>query len=57
MERQSFDEAQFSAKKQEIRERLEAQRRSDLMQSILQAAQDRFDVERNAELLQEFQTS
>lgn len=55
--RQAFDEVGFAGKKTEIRDRLLAQRRSDLLQSILTAARDRYEIEMNQDLLQEFKAS
>lgn len=55
-ERKAFDAADFAQKRKEIRDRIQSERRSQLQQSILKSARERFKVEYNNDVLQEFKS-
>lgn len=56
-DKKAFDPAEFSSQKKEILTRVEARRRSDLIQSVLKAAQSRYKVEKNDEMLRDLRKS
>ncbi|MFN7972259.1 MAG: peptidyl-prolyl cis-trans isomerase [Acidobacteriota bacterium] len=56
-EKKAFDPAEYATRKKEIKDRLQARRRGELIESILAAAKSRYKIEKNEELLKDYRKS